>query len=68
MHTFAGEDVDRRARGAAEAVRAPPHAVQPGPLWGTIDMDFMNLNQAAHGDRESGSSAAACASTAKASS
>ena len=20
--------------------------------WGTIDMDFMNLNQAAHGDRE----------------
>jgi L-arabinose isomerase len=23
--------------------------------WGTIDMDFMNLNQAAHGDREFGS-------------
>jgi L-arabinose isomerase len=22
--------------------------------WGTIDMDFMNLNQAAHGDREGG--------------
>ena len=22
--------------------------------WGTIDMDFMNLNQAAHGDREFG--------------
>ena len=22
--------------------------------WGEIDMDFMNLNQAAHGDRESG--------------
>jgi L-arabinose isomerase len=22
--------------------------------WGTIDMDFMNLNQAAHGDREAG--------------
>jgi L-arabinose isomerase len=22
--------------------------------WGTIDMDFMNLNQAAHGDREHG--------------
>src|SRR3989337_1950824 len=22
--------------------------------WGSIDMDFMNLNQAAHGDREAG--------------
>ena len=22
--------------------------------WGEIDMDFMNLNQAAHGDREAG--------------
>ena len=22
--------------------------------WGTIDMDFMNLNQSAHGDREYG--------------
>lgn len=22
--------------------------------WATIDMDFMNLNQAAHGDREYG--------------
>lgn len=22
--------------------------------WATIDMDFMNLNQAAHGDREFG--------------
>ena len=22
--------------------------------WSTIDMDFMNLNQAAHGDREFG--------------
>ena len=22
--------------------------------WGTVDMDFMNLNQAAHGDREAG--------------
>ncbi|GAA0942579.1 L-arabinose isomerase [Actinocorallia libanotica] len=25
-----------------------------GLPWGTIDMDFMNLNQAAHGDREFG--------------
>jgi len=28
--------------------------------WSEIDMDFMNLNQSAHGDRESGSSVRAC--------
>ena len=32
--------------------------------WSEIDMDFMNLNQSAHGGRELGSSAAACARTA----
>jgi L-arabinose isomerase len=29
--------------------------------WATIDMDFMNLNQAAHGDREHGFIMTACA-------
>ena len=28
--------------------------------WSTIDMDFMNLNQAAHGDREFGFIMRAC--------
>ena len=30
------------------------HAVQQGDSWEEIDMDFMNLNQSAHGDREFG--------------
>ena len=55
MHTFvAGEDVDPWL----EALRKPllqlntqHHFEIP---WETIDMDFMNLNQAAHGDREYG--------------
>lgn len=29
-------------------------------IWAEIDMDFMNLNQSAHGDREFGFWAAAC--------
>ena len=29
--------------------------------WADIDMDFMNLNQSAHGDREFGFIAAGCA-------
>ena len=28
--------------------------VQPGYSWSEIDMDYMNLNQSAHGDREFG--------------
>ena len=54
-HLLAGQDVDRRTGRAAQAAAAPAHPGQrrrcPGP---TIDMDFMNLNQAAHGDREFG--------------
>ena len=54
-HVFAGQDVDRRAEGAAETLCPPAHAVQPQSCpWSTIDMDFMNLNQSAHGDREFG--------------
>lgn len=33
--------------------------------WSTIDMNFMNLNQSAHGDREFGFIGAACASGAR---
>ena len=33
---------------------APAHPGQPSLPWSEIDMDFMNLNQAAHGDREFG--------------
>ena len=56
MHTFSpGQDVDRRPRRAAQAAAAPAHAGQRRRCRGpTIDMDFMNLNQAAHGDREFG--------------
>src|SRR6478735_8164563 len=44
--------------GALDALRKPLlhlHAQADRDLpWSTIDMDFMNLNQAAHGDREFG--------------
>ena len=53
-HVLAGEDVDRRPRCAAQAAVALPHPGQPSLPWAEIDMDFMNLNQAAHGDREFG--------------
>ena len=33
--------------------------------WGEIDMDFMNLNQAAHGDREAGFIHSGCGSIAR---
>ena len=33
-HLLAGQDVDRRPRRAAQALRAPPHAVQPRPAVG----------------------------------
>jgi L-arabinose isomerase len=55
MHTFspakmwiAGLDALRKP------AAAPAHPGEPSLPWSTIDMDFMNLNQAAHGDREFG--------------
>jgi L-arabinose isomerase len=43
------------ATGRRSSVRTHLHTqVNVGLLWATIDMDFMNLNQAAHGDREFG--------------
>ena len=53
-HLLAVQDVDRRAALAAQAARPPPHAANRDLPWATIDMDFMNLNQSAHGDREFG--------------
>ena len=54
-HVLAGEDVDRRARRAARrrSCTCTPRRTCQLP-WAEIDMDFMNLNQAAHGDREFG--------------
>jgi L-arabinose isomerase len=54
MHTFS----PRRCGSAASALRKPfahLHTQFNRDLpWAEIDMDFMNLNQAAHGDREAG--------------
>ena len=56
MHTFSPrEDVDRRpaARCRSRSCTCTRSSTATLP-WATIDMDFMNLNQAAHGDREAG--------------
>ena len=55
MHTFSPA---KMWIGALDALRKPLlhlHTQADRDLpWSTIDMDFMNLNQAAHGDREFG--------------
>ena len=55
MHTFSPS---RMWIGGLSALRKPVchlHTQHNRDLpWSTIDMDFMNLNQAAHGDREAG--------------
>ena len=54
-HVLARQDVDRRSLGASQKPMAHLHTQFNRDLpWATIDMDFMNLNQAAHGDREFG--------------
>ena len=53
-HIFAREDVAARAVGAVKAAPAAPHAGEHSAAMSVIDMDFMNLNQSAHGDREFG--------------
>ena len=53
-HLLAGQDVDRRPRRASHTAAAPAHPGRCRAPWAEIDMDFMNLNQAAHGDREFG--------------
>ena len=56
-HVFAVEDVDRAASTRLRKPFLHLHTQFNRDLpWATIDMDFMNLNQSAHGDREAGSS------------
>ena len=53
-HLLAGQDVDCRPS-ALDKPMAHLHTQFNRDLpWAMIDMDFMNLNQAAHGDREFG--------------
>jgi len=58
MHTFSPAKMWIAGLGALQALRTPLlhlHTQFNRDLpWETIDMDFMNLNQAAHGDREFG--------------
>jgi L-arabinose isomerase len=54
-HVLAVQDVDQRPQAAAQAGGCHLHTQYNRDIpWATIDMDFMNMNQAAHGDREHG--------------
>ena len=55
MHTFSPSKMWIRGLTALQKPFLHLHTQFNRDLpWDTIDMDFMNLNQAAHGDRESG--------------
>ncbi|MCX6944450.1 MAG: L-arabinose isomerase [Opitutales bacterium] len=55
MHTFSPAKMWIRGLDALQKPFLHLHTQFNRDLpWGTIDMDFMNLNQAAHGDREAG--------------
>jgi L-arabinose isomerase len=55
MHTFSPSKMWIRGLSALKKPFVHLHTQFNRDLpWGTIDMDFMNLNQAAHGDREAG--------------
>jgi len=55
MHTFSPAKMWIAGLGALDKPLAHLHTQFNRDLpWSTIDMDFMNLNQAAHGDREFG--------------
>jgi L-arabinose isomerase len=55
MHTFSPAKMWIAGLSALDKPYAHLHTQYNRDLpWGTIDMDFMNLNQAAHGDREFG--------------
>jgi L-arabinose isomerase len=55
MHTFSPAKMWIRGLGALQKPFAHLHTQFARDLpWATIDMDFMNLNQSAHGDREAG--------------
>ena len=68
-YVFTVEDVDRGLNLLKRPLLHLHTQFNRDMPWDTIDMDFMNLNQAAHGDREAGFiHDAACASTARSSS
>ncbi len=53
MHTFSPAKMWIGGLSALDKPLLHLHTQADAPLpWSTIDMDFMNLNQAAHGDRE----------------
>ncbi|MDN3664029.1 L-arabinose isomerase [Algibacter miyuki] len=55
MHTFSPAKMWIRGLSALQKPLLHLHTQFNRDIpWGTIDMDFMNLNQAAHGDREFG--------------
>ena len=55
MHTFSPSKNWISALGALNKPMAHLHTQYNRDIpWADIDMDFMNLNQAAHGDREFG--------------
>src|SRR5580692_2080193 len=55
MHTFSPSKMWIRGLASLQKPFAHLHTQFNRDLpWNTIDMDFMNLNQAAHGDREAG--------------
>jgi L-arabinose isomerase len=55
MHTFSPAKMWIAGLGALQKPLLHLHTQANRSLpWGSIDMDFMNLNQAAHGDREFG--------------
>ena len=55
MHTFSPSKMWIRGLNALQKPFVHLHTQFNRELpWGTIDMDFMNLNQSAHGDREAG--------------
>ncbi|MDR0627053.1 MAG: L-arabinose isomerase [Bifidobacteriaceae bacterium] len=55
MHTFSPAKMWVNGLAGLTKPLAHLHTQADAALpWGTIDMDFMNLNQAAHGDREFG--------------
>ena len=66
MHTFSPAKMWIAGLGALQKPMAHLHTQFNRDLpWATIDMDFMNLNQAAHGDREFGFICRGCESREK---
>ncbi|XPE65201.1 hypothetical protein ACNKHU_00380 [Shigella flexneri] len=61
LHTFSGQNVDQRPDHAQRTVAAIPTAsLTRRCRRDSIDMDFMNLNQTAHGGGESASLVRVC--------